>query len=190
MKQAFGAFFFCVCLAIVVQARCTVLPDSCGDDKVQFDVKTAKHQSAPAPPTVGIAQIVFVGLVDPGPGGCLGCTFSPRVGIDGSWVGATKGNSYFSVDIDPGEHHLCAAWKSLLAAKGKNVGVTSFTAEAGKVYYFQVRIREVEGGVMGTSGGPVSSTYDWVLDLTPLSDDEGRYRMKISALATSTPKKH
>jgi hypothetical protein len=137
-----------------------------------------------------MAQIVFVGLVDAGPGGCIGCgTFSPRVGIDGSWVGATKGNSYFSVELDPGEHHLCAVWKSLLATKGKNVGVTSFNAEAGKVYYFQVRIREVEGGVMGPSGGPVSSTYDWVLDLTQLSEDEGRYQMKISALATSRLRK-
>jgi hypothetical protein len=91
--------------------------------------------------------------------------------------------------VDPGEHHLCAAWKTLLASKGKNVDVASFTAEAGKVYYFQVRIREVERGVIGSSGGSVMSTYDWVLDLTPLSDDEGKYRMKISSLATATAKK-
>jgi len=189
MKQATAAFFFCVLFVLGNQLRATTLPDACGDDKTQFDVKTEKHQPAPAPPTVGIAQIVFVGLVDSGPGGCLGCTFSPRVGIDGSWVGATKGNSYFSVDVDPGEHHLCAAWKTLLASKGKNVDVASFTAEAGKVYYFQVRIREVERGVIGSSGGSVMSTYDWVLDLTPLSDDEGKYRMKISSLATATAKK-
>ncbi len=189
MKQATAAFLFCVLFALGNQLRASTLPDACGDDKTQFDVKTEKHQPAPAPPTVGIAQIVFVGLVDPGPGGCLGCTFSPRVGIDGSWVGATKGNSYFSVEVDPGEHHLCAAWKSLRATQGKNVGVASFTAEAGKVYYFQVGIREVETGVMGTSGGSPLSIYDWVLDLTPLSDDEGRYRVKISALATSKEKK-
>jgi hypothetical protein len=190
MKQAMAAFLFCALLALGNQLRATTLPDACGDDKVQFDVKTEKHPPAPAPPAVGMAQIVFVGLVDAGPGGCIGCgIFSPRVGIDGSWVGATKGNSYFSVDVDPGEHHLCAAWKSLLATKRKNVGVTSFTAEAGKVYYFQVRIREVEGGVMGTSGGPVSSTYDWVLDLAPLSEDEGRYLVKTSAVAAATARK-
>ncbi len=189
MKQAMAAFVFCVLFVLGNQLRATTLPDACGDDKVQFDVKTQKNQPAPAPPTVGIAQIVFVGLVDPGPGGCLGCTFSPRVGIDGSWVGATKGNSYFSVDVDPGEHHLCTAWKSVLAKKGKNVGVDSFKAEAGKVYYYQVRIRSVEGGVIGTSGGPVSSTFEWVLDLAPLSDDEGKYLVKTSALATATAKK-
>ena len=34
-----------------------------------------------------------------------------RMGIDGRWVGATHGNSYLFMTVDPGEHHLCASWQ-------------------------------------------------------------------------------
>jgi len=150
-------------------------------------VKTEKHPPAPVAPETGKAQIVFVGQVDSrAMGACIGCnTFTTtRVGVDGSWVGATKANSYFALDVAPGEHHLCAYWKSIQATRGKNVAVTSFSAEAGQVYYFQVMIKDVEGAVMGES-----SVSNWVLDLTPLSEDEGKYRVKISPLAAATPKK-
>jgi hypothetical protein len=189
MKQVMLAVLFCVCLALGNEARCTTLPDSCGDDKVQFDVKTEKHPPAPTSPEPGKAQIVVIGLVDAP--GCLGCgIFSPRVGVDGSWVGATKGNSYFVLSVDRGVHHVCADWKSINAARRKNVGVASLTAEPGQVYFFQVKISEVLEGVAGMPNGPVTSKSEWVLSLTQLSEDEGRYQMKVSALATSTPKKH
>lgn len=64
MKQAMAAFLFCVLFVLGNQLRATTLPDACGDDKVQFDVKTAKNQPSPAPPAAGKAQIVFIGLVD------------------------------------------------------------------------------------------------------------------------------
>ena len=65
-----------------------------------------------------------------------------RVGVDGSWVGANHGKSYFFFPVDPGEHHLCIDWQS----SNKNlVGMgyaASFTAEAGKVYYFRGKVDE------------------------------------------------
>jgi hypothetical protein len=188
MKQAIGVFLACISVAVAVQARCTTLPDACGDDKTQFDVKTQKNPPAPAPPAEGKAQIVFLEQVDATEmGGCLGCnTFATRLGMDGSWVGAAKGGSYFSLDIAPGEHHLCANWKSIRATRGKNVGVMSLNADAGKVYYFQVTITDREGAVSGAPHGAVSSVTTWVLDLSQLSEDEGKYRVKVSALATAT----
>ena len=30
-------------------------------------------------------------------------------GIDGAWTGASHGNSYFSVSVDPGVRHVCVA---------------------------------------------------------------------------------
>jgi hypothetical protein len=189
MKQAMSALLFCVLFVLGNQLRATTLPDACGDDKVQFDVKTAKHQPPPAPPEAGKAQVVFVGVVDAP--GCLGCgIFSPRVGVDGSWAGATKGNSYFVLSVDPGIHHVCADWQSIHAARGKNIGVASFTAEPGQAYFFEVKIADQFEGVSGMPNGPVTSQTEWVLNLTQLSEDEGRYQMKVSALATSTPKKH
>ena len=188
MNQAAAAFLFCTLFMLGNQVRATTLPDACGDDKVQFDVKIAKDQPVPAPPVSDKAQIVFIGVVDAP--GCLGCgIFSPRIGVDGSWAGATKGNSYFALSVDPGVHHICADWKSISAARGKNIGVTSFTAEPGHVYFFEVRIADQFEGVSGAPGGAVSTQSQWVLHLSPLSDDEGRYRVKISALATATVKK-
>jgi len=29
-----------------------------------------------------------------------------RIGVDGTWTGATYGDSYFFFSVDPGDHHL------------------------------------------------------------------------------------
>lgn len=173
------ALFLISMLSLCIRSAATTLPDACGDNKVQFNVKTVKNQPPPAPPDAGKAQIVIVSQVDASAlGGCIGCnTFTTtRVGMDGFWVGAAKENYYFALSIAPGEHHVCAY--STSATRGKNVGVTSFTAEAGKIYYFQVTIKNVQEAISDKY-----STSDWILDLTQLSKDEGRYRVKISALA-------
>jgi hypothetical protein len=99
-------------------------------------------------------------------------------------VGATKGDSYFVLDVDPGVHHVCADWKSLSAAPGKNVGVATLTAEPGKVYFFEVKIMSAPEEV----SGPPTVRTEWALDLKQLSDDKGWERMKNSALATATPR--
>jgi hypothetical protein len=187
MKSAAGMFLACFALALSSQARSTTLPDACGDDKVQLDVKTEKNQPPPSGPQAGKAQIVFVSQLDASAGGlCIGCNAisTTRVGMDGVWVGATKGGSYFAVDVDPGQHHLCAYWKSISAARGKNIVATAFNAAAGNVYYYEVTIKDIEPPGSGASTAPV-----WVLHFAPLNEDEGKYQVKISALATSSPKK-
>jgi hypothetical protein len=50
-----------------VQARATVLPDACSDDKVNSDVTTQEDQPAPEPPGNGRAQIAFVENEDQSP---------------------------------------------------------------------------------------------------------------------------
>ena len=45
---------------LCVQARATVLPDACSDDKVNSDVTTQEDQPAPEPPGNGRAQIASV----------------------------------------------------------------------------------------------------------------------------------
>ena len=181
MKQAMAVFLFCMLFFLGNNLRAATLPDGCGDDHARFDVKTEKDAPAPAPPQAGKARIVFIGRIDAP--GCLGClVFSPRIAVDGSWVGATKGDSYFVLDVDPGVHHVCADWKSLSAAPGKNVGVATLTAEPGKVYFFEVKIMSAPEEV----SGPPTVRTEWALDLKQLSDDKGWDRMKSSALATAT----
>jgi hypothetical protein len=186
-------FLLCVSLVSAVEARATVLPDACGKDEIKFNVTTQKGQPVPAAPDSGKAQIVLIETLERiGNVQFFGGKIA-RFGVDGAWVGADRGDSYFVVAVDPGVHHLCANWQTIGPDK-KNVGVASFTADPGKTYYYQVKITQkgyVEAPATGlgvTSGGGGVSTEE-SFDLTALSEDEGRYRVKSSALSTSTPKK-
>jgi hypothetical protein len=173
MKPVLTAFFLCVSLACAGQVWATALPDSCGDDKVKFEVKTEEAQPAPAGPAAGKAQIVFIEtenqMVVPFHSATV------RFGMDGAWVGANYSNSYFALTVDPGVHHLCASWQSALGSLKKNVDVTSFTAKPGQVYYFAAQVT-------------VASRDSVIFGLSQLNEDAGKYRVKLSKLSTSKPK--
>jgi len=186
MKAKIGVFLLVLLLAITARSWATTLPDSCGDDKTQFDVKTQKHQPTPAPPAEGKAQIVFIEAMDKNLA-CWSCGApTSRFGIDGAWVGATKGNSYFAIDVTPGEHHLCTDWQSTFRRIDEKVGMTDFVAEAGKTYYFEAKVRIKEHNY-GT-GPDSSSEVDRDLNFTRVSDDEGRYGVKLGTLAIAKAK--
>jgi hypothetical protein len=165
----------CASLCVAVPARAkTVLPDSCGDDKVKFSVKPAEPQPAPAPLPAGKAQIVFIENVEEY--GFYMTEPATRFGVDGAWVGANKGNSYFVSTVDPGLHHLCVNWQSSKDAESSKVSMASFTAEANKVYFFQVKVllrQDSQGWVK-----------ERTFELTPLNEDDGKYRVKASAPVT------
>lgn len=167
MRRAINAGFIVAALAFALQARCATLPDACGSDKVKFDVTLKKGQPAPAPPVAGKAQIVFIEDENLA---VLPFSFATvRFGMDGAWVGADYGSSYFSVDIAPGVHHLCASWQGSVG-RG-NFDLAPFTAEAGKVYYFAAEI--------------TVSEYGNHLGLSQLNDDQGQYRLKAWKRSTS-----
>ena len=175
MKPRLSAFFLCASLALAVQAWATVLPDSCGDDKVKFDVSTKSSEQPPAAAPDGKAQIVFIENDDKEIGCIALCEVTTRVGMDGAWVGANNGNSYFVLAVDPGVHHLCASWQSALSRIEKNVDVASFTAEPGKVYYFAADVMVIPTG---------DNTADITFALSQLDEDKGKYRIKAWKLAT------
>jgi hypothetical protein len=108
-----------------------------------------------------------------------------RVGVDGAWVGANRGNSYLFFSVEPGEHHLCTDWISEWLTGGRLVSLSGFTAEAGKIYFFRAR----------TTGGPSSlggyrQSPDWSsLDLDRVNSDEAKLLIASSALSVSHPKK-
>jgi hypothetical protein len=173
MKLSRSAFFLFAFLACAGQVWATTWPDSCGNDKVKFDVKTEEGQPAPARPAEGKAQIIFVENENQMIGPFMHATV--RFGMDGAWVGANYGNSYFAVTVDPGVHHLCANWQSTWGTFNKNIDLTSFTAESGKVYYFAAQVT-------------VNSRDSVTFGLSQLNEDEGRYRIANSKLSTSKPK--
>jgi hypothetical protein len=181
MNPRLVVLLLCASLLAAVHAQAkTILPDACGDDKVTFDVSTQKNPPPPAPPAAGKAQIVFVESVNRiDQGGCIGCDVVTRVGVDGAWVGANKGKSYFAYTVEPGEHHLCVDWQSVLGKLRQKVGMDSFVADPGNVYYYQIKV---------TIYMDINADTGLTVDLVPLSADEGKYQVKLSALSTSKPK--
>jgi hypothetical protein len=108
----------------------------CGPSSVEFNVKTDKNQHPAAEPEAGKALVYVFDTVKLDPGLVIG-TVTLRVGLDGSWVGANHGDSYFYFPVDPGDHRICAQWQSSFERLSKLASAISLTAEAGQVYYFR-----------------------------------------------------
>jgi hypothetical protein len=163
MKAALIALFFAA--AAWAQNPAPGLPAVCGPDRAGFDVKLDKSQPAlVAQPEAGKARIYFIGE---------GFYFMVnRIGLDGRWVGANKNDSYFSVSVEPGEHHLCA---SMDLRGGQPMRFLHFTAEAGKVYYFTAREVYAREGIYLFFGAE--------------DNDQARYDIATFPLSVSTPKK-
>ncbi len=112
----------------------------CGPQETQFDVKTDKKQHPMAQPEPGKALVyVLEDEIQNVP--TIGAV-TTRVGMDGKWVGANHGASYFFFSVDPGEHRLCTAIQSSLKRFSKLGSALTFTADAGKIYYFRVAVEE------------------------------------------------
>jgi hypothetical protein len=170
MKTALIFFFFLASPAFAQNDQTTTAAlSACGPANVNFDVKLGQTQPPPGP-EAGKALVYVIG--DIGESGYGWITI--KVGIDGSWIGATHGNSYFSFSVPPGEHHLCSNWQEKLKMYSSLYSVASFTVEAGKTYYFRTRAT-ILGGLR--------------LDLEPVNDDEGRYQTETFPFVVSHPKK-
>lgn len=190
-KLNLAIFLLTVTLVTAANAE-TILPDACGKDDVKFDVKTLKNQPPPGPPAEGQAKVVILLNAN----GVIGVTM--RFGVDGNWVGANKGTSYFAIDLAPGHHHFCAAADSHFKSLVKSLaGMTDFSLEAGKTYYLQYVLYATGGGGGGmvaagpSAGAPVtgggerfSRSETFVL----ISEDEGQYHAKSWPLSVSKAK--
>ncbi len=174
MKPRLFVLFLCASMALAVCARAkTILPDACGSDDVKFKVKAREGQPVPTAPEAGKAQVVFVEVMDKT--GLFTGDAITRIGVDGAWVGANKGDSYFTFTVTPGDHHLCADWQADFGPTKEKVGLDFFKAEPGKIYYYQVKITVI------------SQAAQRSLVLTRLSEDEGKYRIKASPYSIATP---
>ena len=151
---------------------------ACGPKDAKFDAKLDDAQHTIAQPDSGKALVYFI--QDIGVMNCLGACLTTRIGLDGTWVGANQHNSYFSVSVEPGEHHMCASPQSrfLPKASSKYAGVllafAHFTAEAGKVYYFRTR--------------SFGSQTQAIFDLDPVDVDQAKYLITYYPLSVSHPK--
>jgi hypothetical protein len=154
------------------QAAIAAAEAGCGPKDVRFDAKQDATQHPVPQPESGKA-LVFVAQ-ELGETQCKGCALT-KVGIDGNWVGANQGSSYFSFAVDPGEHHLCVNWQSRLEWRSRAFALTNFTAEPGQVYYFRTRL--------------FATHTDYVFDLDRVNTDQGKLLVASSAFSVSHVKK-
>ena len=136
---------------------------ACGPKDASFDVKLDKTQHALLQSDPGKGLVYFI--QEKGA--------ASEIGLDGAWVGANKSGSYFAVSVEPGEHHVCA---SVQSHRGHPVGFVHFTAEAGRVYYFNARVVYGEEAEASLFLGAVDS-------------DQAEYLIASYPLSVSTPKK-
>jgi len=133
----FVTAIFAASLLAQAQSSAPVQQSACGPSNIQFNVDLDKKQHTAASPDPQQSRVYFIqdlGTVNPFGVGAAQIT---KVGIDGEWVGANQNNSWFSVSISPGVHHVCATAQSRLFAHV--VELAHFKAEAGQEYYFRVR---------------------------------------------------
>lgn len=174
MKTAFILIFCAASTLAQTAPTAQATAPGCGPTNLKFSVRTDKSQHPSTQPNRDKAVIYF--LEDDG-------SFeshpqpTTRLGVDGNWVGANHGNSYFYVSIDPGEHHLCASWQSLVVLGAHETSAAAhFTAEPGQSYYFRVRNTWLrEHGVTR-------------VELTPIDRDEGQLLASKFAYSSSQPK--
>lgn len=143
---------------------------ACGPSNMSFKVKLDSSQHEMEPPETGKARIYF--FQDAGTNGTLGYP-TVKIAMDGSWAGANHGNSYFSVSLAPGDHHICVTLQSSLVAQ--RVELAHFTAEADASYYYRTRL--------------VLSRSMELLELVPIDADQARYLTTVFPLAVASPKK-
>jgi hypothetical protein len=149
----------------------------CGADDVHFEVKTDKKHHPTAEPESGKALVYVIGDSAADHVGVHIGTPPTRFGVDGTWVGANGYRTYFFFPVDPGDHRLCTEEQTIVKRVNKSsTAATSFTAEAGKSYYFKTK----------TPDQPVPGEE---LKLVPVDPAEGLVLIEATAHSTSQLKK-
>jgi hypothetical protein len=157
------------------QAEAARAAAGCGPTEIEFDVKTDKNQHPLAQPEAGKALLFVFENERHDPNKFIIGNATTRVGLDGKWVGANHGDSYFFFPVDPGEHRLCANWQSSLKRFSKLGSAASFTAEAGKVYFFRVEVEE-------------RTEHPATVKLEPVDSADGQFQISSRGLSTSHQK--
>jgi hypothetical protein len=163
---------------------------ACGDPAVRFNVKRIKGPSDVPAPSAGFARLVVLeqgfgwygdeyfvpkGKSRPKHYNKLPQRLTPtvRVGMDGQWMGALRGNDFITFTVPPGEHHLCVQFQNPENADTSSTLPMAFLsgmrADAGRTYYFQISYMMIH------------NLDKWGLELQPLQEYSGRLILSRSS---------
>lgn len=125
---------------------------ACGNPNTRFNVRNEQALRNFTPDS-GKALVYFI---EKDAGGFL--AGHTRIGVDGHWVGATRGDSYFTLSLDPGVHHICAdTHMGKLWTSNQETALAHFTAEPGAIYYFETKNLALENETIDVSLIPLDS---------------------------------
>ena len=101
---------------------------ACGpqEKEVKYSAETDKSKH-PAPEQPADKALIYV--LRPS---MMGNKVQTRLAVDGDWKGVNRGNNYFFLFLDPGEHYFCSA--------AENHSVMALKVEAGKTFYVQQHV--------------------------------------------------
>lgn len=153
-----------VIVFLAASAFAQVATPACGPDDTDFEIKLDKSQHTLTQPEPGKARVYFI--QDIGRVSCLGACVKTKIGMDGTWAGAIRHNSYFSISVEPGEHHMCAN-------TGQELALVHLNAEAGKVYYFRTRV--------------FGSNNQTLFDFDSIDSDQAQHLIASYPLSVSHP---
>jgi hypothetical protein len=142
---------------------------ACGAQPANYSVKHVTGSSVPMQPSPGKAIVYIIETMP----GIPTITNKVNIGLDGHWLGATDRGTYISFVVDPGVHHLCAAYQGKAASMQQDDQILLFhlDAKAGKTYYLHYHALYAQvGGV---------AFFDKV------NEDEGQYLLLNSQQAVS-----
>jgi len=175
MKTLLAVVLFATVALSQDRSEAAAAASGCGPSGTKFDVQIDKKQHPILPPETDKAVIYIFQDAKPNSNARnLGNT-TTRVGLDGAWVGANHGKSYFFVLVNPGDHRLCVAQQTMLKTSSKPASAVSLTAEAGKVYYFRAAVQEKSDAGPGVELEAIDSAEGpSLIANSPLSISEAR----------------
>jgi hypothetical protein len=176
IKTMLAIFLFALPSFAQDQAPVARAAAGCGPSETQFDVKTDKNNHPVAQPEAGKALVFVIEEERRDPDYTYIGAVTTRVGLDGAWVGANHGKSYFFFTVAPGEHNVCVNWQSALGKLAKLGAAVNLTAETGKVYFFRASVEE-------------RKERQPAVHLEPVDSAEGQFLISASAHSTSSAKK-
>jgi uncharacterized protein DUF2846 len=175
MKGLLALMMFLPQLVFAQSQTASPTAAGCGPAEVKFKVVRDQKNHSAGQPESGKALVYLIQddtqfLSVPRP--------TTRVGIDGTWIGATQSKSYFYVSVEPGEHRVCANWQSFVGSPvAHSSAAIHLTAVAGHTYYFVMR-----NSFQSQPRSPAN------IELVSVDDAQGQLLVSESAFSNSRQK--
>jgi hypothetical protein len=136
-KLAVPALSVCLCFlpSIAQAANDTDVSDqraikvkACGtkDKEISFSVSTDKKNHPIPAPSEGKAMVYVIRPT------MMGNKIQTKFAVDGEWKGANRGDNYFFLELEPGEHYFCS--------QSENRDALKLLLVSGKTYFIQQHI--------------------------------------------------